>query len=245
MIDIHSHIIPGVDDGSASMEATIFMVYEAVQQGATAFFATSHSSAFLENGEEVHRRFDTMKKRLGRLFSNKVYLGCEVLCSKEKMPELTEAIRNKTIPTMNDTACVLIEFWEEADWETVEFCVAELLRQGCTPILAHVERYGALKDRMDRVNRLRQQGCLIQLNVYALEETQPEPERNWARQLVADRKVDFLGTDMHGTGIRMPSIAQGLGWLEAHCAPDYQDALLYENAEKILIKGGSSLIERR
>ena len=239
MIDIHSHIIPGVDDGSVSMEATIFMVCEAVQQGATAFFATSHSRAFLENGEEVRRRFDTMKNRLGRLFSNRVYLGCEVLCSREEMPRLTEAIRSNIIPTMNDTACVLTEFCEEADWETVKFCVEELLRQGYVPILAHVERYGTLKDRMDRVNWLRQQGCLIQLNVYTLEETQPESDRDWARQLVSDRKVDFLGTDMHGTGIRMPSIAQGLGWLEEHCDPVYQDALLWRNAEERLIKGGS------
>ena len=147
---------------------------------------------------------------------------------------------------MNRTSCVLAEFYKEASWETVKFCVSQLRDQNWIPIIAHAERYEALQNRMEAIDWLREHGCLIQLNVYSLEQTQPEHSRNWARRLVAEQKADFLGTDMHGTGIRMPSITQGLLWLEETCDPEYLDALLWKNAEDKLIKNenGTCYTER-
>lgn len=239
MIDIHAHIIPAVDDGSTSMESTIGMLCDAVGQGADTFFATPHSEAFLTLGKEVERRFDNMKLRLGRLFSTvEVYLGCEVLCNTENMEEVTEALRTGRIPTMNRTEYVLVEFSKETDWETVRFCVTKLRQQNLIPIIAHLERYDALQNRMDAVNWLREQGCGIQLNVYSLESTRPEAGRDWARRLILEEKVDFLGTDMHGIGVRMPSISQGMLWLEENCEDAYLDAIVWENAREKLLKQG-------
>ncbi len=237
MIDIHCHIIPGVDDGSASMESTIAMLCDAVSQGASTFFATSHSEAFTVWGEEVFNRFDNMKKRLSRLFSNvEVYLGCEVLCDRENMTEVLENLHTGRLPSMNRTDYVLTEFSKETDWETVEFCVSRLRRQNWIPIIAHAERYDKLLGRMDAIDRLRELGCIIQLNIYSLEPTRPDAQRDWARQLVLEKKVDFLGTDMHGIGVRMPSITQGMLWLEENCEATYLDAIVWENATEKLIK---------
>jgi len=246
MIDIHSHIIPGVDDGSESMESTISLVNDAVSQGARAFFATPHSRAFCNYGENVTQRYEQMKAYIQRLFPNvDVYLGCELLCSKEDMEEIKLALHSGVMPTMNNTNYVLVEFYKEVDWETIKFCISALRLMDKIPIVAHVERYASLVGCMDTIDALRDMECLFQLNVYSLESIQPEHSREWARRLILEKKVDFLGTDMHGFRVRMPSITQGMLWLEENCDREYRDAIAWKNAEEKLIKQKTNTCKER
>lgn len=234
MIDIHSHIIPGVDDGAESLEITVSLVDRAREQGATTFFATSHSYAFLESGKNANARYEKMKTVLQNLFPDvQIYLGCEILCTRENMETIIQKLNGGILPAMNNTRYVLTEFYGEASLDTIRFCASALLTEKWIPIIAHTERYSALRNRSDEVDCLRKLGCQIQLNVYALESD--NPNRDWARQLVLEKKVDYLGTDMHGYWVRVPSITQGMDWLEENCDREYLDAVAWKNARDRLI----------
>ena len=87
---------------------------------------------------------------------------------------------------------------------------------------------------MDLVDRFRELGALIQLNAYSLFDEIDESIKNWARRLVQERKVDFLGTDAHRTYHRPPSAEMGLNWLYENVERDYADAIAWQNAELFL-----------
>lgn len=242
MIDIHSHIVPGVDDGSQSFNDTISLVSSAEEQGANVIFATPHSSAFLEDSKGVFDTYHRMKTKLGHFFKDvRFYFGAEVLCNQQNMACVLEALASGQIPTMNGTPYVLTEFdhWVEAD--TVQYCLSALLQAGWIPIVAHVERYDYLTNHMDFIRQLRDQGCLMQLNVYSLESYQENVKRrDWARDLILQEVIDFLGTDMHNSMVRPASITQGMIWLSEHCEALYLDAITWKNANDQLIHGEST-----
>lgn len=237
MIDIHSHILTCKgDDGSNSMENTFSMVLSAQRQGVTAMFATPHSEAF--SRRDVFLRFDIMKRMLQSVFPDMgFYLGSEVMCAPTDMGEILRALESEKLATMNDSRYVLVEFDAEVQQDSVDDCLSKLLDAKFFPILAHWERYVNLHNRLDYIRKLRQLGCLVQVNVYSLEEHGDERIRDWARTLIGQKLVDFLGTDCHKTWFRPPSIQQGMDWLKEHCRDrEYLDAIIFKNADELLIK---------
>ena len=91
-------------------------------------------------------------------------------------------------------------------------------------------------DNMDLVDQFRDMGALIQINAYSLFDERDDSIKNWARRLVQERKVDFLGTDAHRTYHRPPSAAMGLNWLYENVEQGYADAIARKNAEQFLCR---------
>ena len=235
MIDIHAHIIPNVDDGSNSVTCTRSQVYSEKGDGVTAVFATPHSEDFLRDPQRARTKFQNMKDALGAYMD--FYLGCEVLCTREAMPGILEALDDGTLPTMNGTRYVLTEFSPHDTLENTKYCLNSLWADGWIPIIAHAERYPFLDPERD-VSALTEKGFLIQVNVYALEEyVDPRdlPVRERARALVKNRQVSFLGTDTHTMYFRPPSIEQGMLWLRENCEQRYLDAICQDNAKRLLL----------
>lgn len=88
---------------------------------------------------------------------------------------------------------------------------------------------------MELVGRFRELGAQIQLNTYSLFDEMDDSIKNWARRLVLERKVDFLGTDAHRTYYRSPSAKDGLNWLYENVDREYADAVAWENAQALLL----------
>ena len=236
MIDLHMHLIPGVDDGAENMEMALVMMIRAKQQGISQIIATSHSEVFRyakEGGKIIFRRLlDAAAKVCPDM---KLYLGCEVYCETGIMAEVLEALDSGRYPTMNGTKYVLTEFSQWVYPDNTVPCVEAMVNAGYKPIIAHMERYKYLRDHMDLVDRFRERGALIQLNAYSLFDEMDDSVKNWARQLVQERKVDFLGTDAHRTYHRPPSAEWGLNWLYENVDREYADAIAWRNAERFLL----------
>ena len=232
MIDIHMHLIPGVDDGAENMEMAMVMMFQAKEQGIAQIIATPHSEVFRyskEGGKIIFKRLVEMAAKVCP--DIKLYLGCEVYCETGIMAEVLEALDSGRYPTMNGTNYVLMEFSQWVYPENTVPCVEALIHAGYKPIIAHMERYKHLRDNMELVDRFREQGAQIQVNAYSLVEEMDESIKNWARQLVREQKADFLGTDGHRTYHRPPSAATGLNWIYENCEEHYADAVAWENAE--------------
>ena len=236
MIDIHMHLIPGVDDGAEDMEMALVMMIRAKQQGISQIIATPHSEVFRyskEGGKIIFKRLvDAAAKVCPDM---KLYLGCEVYCETGIMDEVLEALDSGRYPTMNGTKYVLMEFSQWIYPENTVHCVDAMVNAGYKPIIAHIERYKYLRDNMDLVDRFRELGALIQLNAYSLFDEMDDSIKNWARRLVQERKVDFLGTDAHRTYHRPPSAEYGLNWLYENVEQKYADAIAWGNATHLLM----------
>lgn len=235
MIDIHMHLIPGVDDGSEDMMMSLMMLLRAKEQGITEIFATPHSSAFDTDPEFVRSQFRQLQVQAGRMFPEmKLHLGCEVCCDSDDMSGVLRALESGRYPTLNGSRYVLMEFSMWVAPEATLPRVEALVKAGYVPIIAHMERYKYLRDNIELVDNFREVGAFIQINAYSLQEESEEAIRNWARQLVLERKADFLGTDAHKTYHRPPGAISGLNWLYENVAKGYADALTGGNARKFL-----------
>ena len=240
MIDIHSHILPCKgDDGSESMDNTLSMVLSAHHQGITSMFATPHSEAFFREDANIHLRFDVMRRSLRSVFPDmEFYLGCEIMLTVSNIQDIVKALKNGVLPTMGDQY-VLVEFDEQVEKLTISFCLSTLANAGFKPILAHIERYVNLYDEFDYIYNLHKNGCLLQLNAYSLEDYGDVKIRDWARQLIREKLVDFLGTDCHKTWYRPPSAEFAIQWIHDNCQDqEYINGLLHQNATDLLIRKG-------
>ena len=235
MIDIHMHLLPGMDDGAEDMEMALVMIIRAHQQGISHIIVTPHSEAFHSSKEDWRISFKRLVAVAAKVCPDvNLYMGCEVYCEANIMKQILELLNSGFYPTMNGTEYVLMEFSPWAYPENTIPCVEALLSAGYKPIIAHMERYKYLRDNMELVNRFRELGALIQLNTYTLFDEMDEPVKNWARQLVLQRKVDFLGTDAHKTYYRSPSAQYGLNWLYENTERGYAEAIAWENAQELL-----------
>ena len=163
MIDIHSHILPNIDDGSRSIDETFNMIKEAQNAGFEAIVSTSH---YMENYYET----DTPEREvwLKAIYENlkaknidiDLYLGNEIYLSENLIKLLEEGKAS----TINDTSYVLFELPLNAEPENLYDIVYEMLQNKLVPILAHPERYSFVQQDPELVYDLVQKGVLMQAN---------------------------------------------------------------------------------
>lgn len=239
MIDVHMHLIPGVDDGAEDMMMALMMIMKAGDQGIGGIFATPHSSAFDHHPQEAEKNYRQLLSQASGMFPDmKLYPGCEVYCDAGRMAETVQALTSGRYPTMNGTKYVLMEFSQWVMPEMTMPCVEAIVEAGYIPIIAHMERYQYLQGNMELTDSFREKGALIQVNAYSLADEMNEGIKSWARRLVQEKKASFLGTDAHRTYHRPPSAARGLAWLYSNAEEAYADAIAWGNAQTLLLERG-------
>ena len=181
MIDIHMHLVPGVDDGAEDEQMALLMLLRAKDQGISTVFATPHSSAFDEDPVGTKEKFRQLCARAAQIFPEmQLYPGCEIYCETGRMQTILSGLESGKYPTMNRSRFVLMEFSQWVIPENTTPCVETLVNAGYTPIIAHMERYKYLRDNMELVDGFRELGATIQINAYSLFEEMEDSIKNWA-----------------------------------------------------------------
>lgn len=209
--DIHMHVIPGIDDGSRSIDESLKMLLESVRQGVGAVIATPHSWAIDIRGIElVNKRFDELKRAANEVgIPVELLLGCEMLVSRDTIDECIRKLANGTYPTMGiSSSHVLTEF--DPNWydqEDAEYCVKRLVESGYTPIIAHAERNCITVDEALRLYAL---GAKTQINLYSIADEPRKEIRDTAHRLLSRCIVQYVGSDAHRMTHRPPVIESGI-----------------------------------
>ena len=193
MIDIHTHILPFVDDGSSDYEESLKIIEGLVDQGVKHIFLTPHyykQRNYLNTYEENVKIFNELKKR-ARIYDVHLYLANEVKYSIEIFKDIEKGFIK---PLSNQT--YLIEFSTDALEYDIFEAVHNMVAKGYKPILAHIERYEAI-DSIESVKQLRKLGALIQVNVSALLGRYGGSIKRKIRKLLKHNLVDFVATDSH------------------------------------------------
>ncbi|MBP5330343.1 MAG: hypothetical protein J6Y89_00635, partial [Lachnospiraceae bacterium] len=149
IIDIHTHMLYGVDDGAEDMEMSLALMGMDYEQGVSGIFCTNHSYDMEVYYREYHRRFEKLSKAAADRYPGlSLYKGCEILCYRDEMAEIVGNIKDDIFPTMNGNNYVLLEFepYGTEGTEEMSYCANYVLDAGYTPIIAHVERYKTIYD---------------------------------------------------------------------------------------------------
>lgn len=234
-VDIHTHILPGIDDGAADWEQTKRMLKLQSVEGVTDIIATPHFD--LEaNGPspdeicELARQADAAAGELG--FGIRVYPGCEVLFS----PGVPEAYREGRILTLAQSRYVLVEFFPRSAYPEIREGIRELCMQGAIPVIAHVERYECLMNEYDRLFELEKIGALMQMNGRSLLGRCWDKRVRMCRKLIRNGFVHFLGSDCHNETERPPKMKDVYDTIAGFCGEKLAGELAGENAAHILEK---------
>ena len=220
MIDFHSHILPGIDDGSKSVSMSLKMLRELRRQGVDTVCATSHFYATQRSPERFLQRRQEAYERLAAALpasAPKILLGAEVLyfpgiSYAEELPQLC----------LEGTNLLLLEMPFETWNASVVREVNELARTGSyTILMAHIERYYAQQKRSIWDNLL-ENGVLMQSNAgFFL----PFGTRHRALRLLKEGRIHLLGTDCHNMTSRAPHLDEAAGRIQKHLGNEYLEEM--------------------
>jgi protein-tyrosine phosphatase len=233
-IDVHSHILPQIDDGSKSMEQTLNMLKSAYDEGIRAIIATPHAHegrgkiSIAELEECVEKVRDAYKDILPDM---RLYLGSEIYYSQKSI----ELLNEKRIPTLAGTRYVLVEFSPVADYRYIKNALNGFILEGYYPILAHVERYINIRKDINYVGELINMGVYIQVNAVSINGEVGKVYRGFARKLLKCHYIHLIGTDSHSDGTRAPCIKKCSNYILKKHGEEYASELLTNNGGKVLL----------
>lgn len=236
VIDIHSHILFGIDDGADTIAESIEMLKIAEKQGVKNVFCTSHH--WQAESSDYDLNFELLKEKIiSEGIDVKLHKGMEILCEDDRyFPETLRDINNGTVKTLNGTDYLLLEMSPFMSAEEIyEFVNTVFEQTGKKVVLAHIERYSVLDSKDDVIAQLKELGCLFQINAYSLVNEKYERIRNFAGKLLAQKLVDFIGSDAHRVNHRPPEILTGVDYIYDNCDEEYADAVCFRNAERMLL----------
>ena len=232
VIDIHSHILPRVDDGCRNRVEALAMLAMYEQQNVEAVICTPHYGPCGFTGADVNGAFEWLRSRSP---SVDLYLGNEADAGYFD----GESINAPTGPrTLAGSNALLVEFDE---WGSTHVTEEELIKGlsyldhfFCDVILAHPERYKIVQDNPEICRKIAKMGIKMQINAYDVYETKTDATRILTQWMLENQLVSYIGSDAHGAKRRAPALQSGVLWIYDHCPEDYADAIVHDNAAKII-----------
>ncbi len=234
MIDIHTHILPGLDDGSSSLAESLKMLAQAEEIGIKAIFATPHLY-FYSRFEQI---YSTAVQKLAELkdaaaekeLSLNLNLGFEVYLH----PELSSFPHLPKLTLGQKGAFLLVELALGQIPAFVEKACFDLIINGFTPILAHPERNLISSSQLAILERLVLQGVKLQVEAVSLT-GQNGPELKKASQLLLQKNlVSFVASDAHNLTRGFSSMAEACHLIKRQFGEEKASQLFLENQEEIL-----------
>ena len=210
MVDLHSHLIWSIDDGSKSKEMTTNMLKQAVRGGTTKLVLTPHylQGYYEVQINEVKERANEVKELVKELgLDLEIYCGQEVYYSER----ILESYLNKKIGTINDSRYMLIEFnMRNFSIKEVVEVLYELQLRGIVPVIAHPERYYRFINKPSLINEFIKEGFLFQLNLGSITGDFGKDVRKTAEIFLKNKIYSFIGSDAHRDEKRNPDMSNGV-----------------------------------
>ena len=217
VIDFHSHVLPGIDDGSSSLEESIALLRQLRKQGIGRVVATPHFYPNYDNPEHFLRKRDEAEQLLRAEMAKhddlpELHIGAEVYFFRGLSD--SEYLRPLCI---RGTDCILIEMmsspWPEAVYTELE----KISRRGITPIIAHIDRYIAPFKTHGIPKRLAELPVLVQANADFFLESHTQ---RMAMKMLKNDQIHLLGSDCHNMSTRPPELGYALRHIERRLGAD-------------------------
>lgn len=235
MIDIHCHILPGVDDGAGNMSDAVEMAALAASSGIKSIIVTPHCNIpgayhnywnyFM--AEDVRNLQNEIRKKNINLT---VYPGQEVYLA----PGFADLLKNGEFIGLNETKYILVEFSMRERADVAYRKLQQVIAEGYVPIVAHPERYGFVTEQQEAVYRMKDLGALLQVNKGSIKGAFGKTVRKKANEIISTYQADFVASDGHSQYSRTPYLADVHEFISEEISADYGDWLVRVNPGKVL-----------
>ena len=228
IIDIHSHILYGVDDGCSDIDKSINILKRLEDIGFCSIVLTSH---FIED-TSYNIGVKERKKILNNLKKNtniNLYLGNEVLVTDN----ILELFKDKKLTTLNNSRYMLIEFSFNEITNKNFNILRELIDNDITPVIAHPERYLFLQEDKSLIDDLIDMGCIFQCNVSSIVGRYGRRAKKLVKYLLKNDLVTFVGSDIHSLS-DIDEIEKGYKKLYKLVKEDKYKEITYINPKKVI-----------
>lgn len=237
MIDLHSHIIFGVDDGPDNLQESISLIEDLYSQGVKTILATPHRrrGVFDVDWDIVKSNFINIKEIVSNKFKElKLFLGSEIyIYSRESIID----IENGKYPTLAGSNYVLVEFPYNIGYTILLNILNDIFLIGKLPILAHVERYNNLFDNISKLNNIKDMGCIIQVNANSILKKKifdrHNEYKNRATNLLRNNLIDIIASDAHNLNLRKPRINEAFEIVKKKYGINIANKIFFENSYEI------------
>lgn len=192
--DIHSHLLPGIDDGSKSNEETILLISELKKIGFQNFITTPHiyHSVWNNTSSIIKNKNNEANLLLESKGISPIKAAAEYMIDEHFL----SLIQNKDLLCLKDNHVLVEMSYFNAPIQLYDV-LFELQLAGYKPILAHPERYNFYHNNFDEYKKLKKQGCLFQLNLLSTVGYYGSNVSKIADQLLKNNMIDFVGSDVH------------------------------------------------
>ena len=235
MYDIHCHILYGVDDGADSVRESVRMAELAFEEGTNGIVVTPHCNIpeSYENYWDIPLR-ERIRSFKSALKENdipiEVYTGQEIFCTGRALSLLKEG----KLVTLNDSRYPLLEFDFYEFSTSVYRKLQQFLAEGFVPVVAHPERYAFVNEDDSAAMRLKEMGCLLQVNKGSLNGRFGEDAMNSVHNMLDHRLADFVASDAHSPYMRTPAMSETHEMISELYSADYADFLLEDNPSLVI-----------
>jgi protein-tyrosine phosphatase len=195
-VDMHSHLIPGIDDGSKNMEESIDLIRKYKSLGFRKLITTPHimSDAYRNTPEIILGGLDKLRTAVK---NEGIDMELDAAAEYYFDEDFTRLIREKKLLTIGGKYLLFEVSYMNAP-DNINQVVFDIQVAGLTPILAHPERYPFWYHDFDRYHQFREAGVLLQLNTNSLGGYYGPEAKKIAERMINEGMVDFIGSDMHG-----------------------------------------------
>ena len=197
MIDTHSHILYGIDDGSRNIEESINIIKSYNEIGIKNIILTPHyikDTSYISPKQDNIKILEKLKKEIQeKNINTNLYLGNEIYIDKD----IEDLLKEKTISSLNDTKYLLIELPMSGKKEGYYDIFLDLVNKGYKVVLAHPERYRTFQEDFERVYELVDIGVLFQCNIGSIVGQYGTSAKKTMKRMLKEDLVYILGTDVH------------------------------------------------
>ena len=232
-VDIHTHILPGVDDGARDLSQALSLVKSAAAQGTRSLILTPHYR--LRYHDNVREKLTAVFKELRQAAAVEcpgieLYLGSEIGYELD----VAEKVAAGRVLSLNDTQYVLLEFQDDSFRSRILDGVLEVVNFGYIPIIAHAERYEAFQQSLKLAQELTDLGALIQINADSVLGKGGFGIKRYCHKLLKAHLVHFVATDAHDLTLRQPGLRNCYQRIRKKYGQMYADALFIRNGRAVL-----------
>jgi protein-tyrosine phosphatase len=230
VVDIHSHILPEVDDGPKSWDVSVAMCRAAAADGITHMVATPHANdRFHYDREYLTGLVEHLQQLVGD--KPKISLGCDLHLSYDN---LQDAMAHPVRYAIGNTRYMLVEFSNYGIPQKITDALLQLGDCGLTPVITHPERNPILRENLQRVLEWAEHGCVIQMTGSALTGWWGERTRAAALWLLERQAVHVLATDAHDMEKRVPILSTAREAAAEVCGAEIAHSLVEDNPHAIV-----------
>lgn len=225
MLEIHYHLLHGVDDGPRKIEDSIALAEASIQEGVTHIVSTPHSNDQFQFSTKKNReRLEELKARLGDRVT--LGLGCDFQLSDENLQAFDE---DPTQFTINGGKYLLVEFSDFGIPRCFTDALARMIDNHFIPVITHPERNPILAAEQSRVAEFIRMGCVVQITAGSLTGRFGSEAQNIVNGLIKKNWVHLVASDAHSMDFRPPELRPAYRAIERHFGVETAERLCVQN----------------